>query len=233
MATGSPRMEPTPRKPEIWGGVECTVNRVGDVWFDQLDKSGHARRPGDIALFAGLGLRAIRYPVLWERTAPHENAPPHWGWADERLGLIRDAGIEPIVGLLHHGSGPRHTSLVDPRFPEKLAAYALAVAERYPWVDRYTPVNEPLTTARFSGLSGLWYPHGRDDRTFATTLVNQCRGVAMAMRAMILVSRPTYPHSGRRRAPAANMVAGAGKVTLSMSNLAYALVISWPRPSTD
>ena len=21
---------------EMWGGVECTVNRVGDRWFDQL-----------------------------------------------------------------------------------------------------------------------------------------------------------------------------------------------------
>jgi dTDP-4-dehydrorhamnose reductase len=25
----------------------------------------------------------------------------------------------------------------------------------------WTPVNEPLTTARFSGLYGHWYPHGR------------------------------------------------------------------------
>ena len=33
-----------------------------------------------------------------------------------------------------------------------------AVAERYPWVEDYTPVNEPLTTARFSGLYGHWYP---------------------------------------------------------------------------
>ena len=40
------------------------------------------------------------------------------------------------------------------------------VAERYPWVRRYTPVNEPLTTARFSALYGLWYPHVRDDAAF-------------------------------------------------------------------
>ena len=26
---------------------------------------------------------------------------------------------------------------------------------RYPWIDAYTPVNEPLTTARFSGLYGI------------------------------------------------------------------------------
>src|SRR3712207_2719887 len=87
-----------------------------------------------------------------------------WAWADERLGRLRELGITPIVGLVHHGSGPRHTSLIDPAFADGLAAFARAVAERYPWVAYYTPINEPLTTARFSGLYGHWYPHGRDQR---------------------------------------------------------------------
>ena len=56
--------------PELWGGVECTVNRVGGRFFDQLELSGHARRASDLDLFAALGVRALRYPVLWERTAP-------------------------------------------------------------------------------------------------------------------------------------------------------------------
>ena len=50
--------------------------------------------------------------------------------------------------------------------------YAAAVARRYPWVEAYTPVNEPLTTARFSGLYGFWYPHGRDERTFKDALLD-------------------------------------------------------------
>jgi len=44
--------------------------------------------------------------------------------SDQRL---RELGIRPIVGLLHHGSGPRHTSLVDLDFPEKLTEFARAV----------------------------------------------------------------------------------------------------------
>ncbi|MDQ6809571.1 MAG: sugar nucleotide-binding protein, partial [Verrucomicrobiota bacterium] len=48
----------------------------------------------------------------------------------------------------------------------------------------YTPLNEPLTTARFSGLYGLWYPHARDERTFASCVIKQCRGVVLAMRAI-------------------------------------------------
>jgi dTDP-4-dehydrorhamnose reductase len=101
---------------------------------------------------------------------------------------LRDAGITPIAGLVHHGSGPRHTSLVDPAFPEQLAEYAGAVAARYPWLEYYTPVNEPLTTARFAGLYGLWYPHGRDDRTFVQALLVQCRAVVLSMRAIRAVN---------------------------------------------
>ena len=55
---------------ELWGGPECTVNRVGDTYFDQLKRTGHADRLADLDLFADLGFRALRYPVLWERTAP-------------------------------------------------------------------------------------------------------------------------------------------------------------------
>ena len=167
---------------ELWGGLECTVNRVGNSSFDQVERSGHAARAADIDLFADLGIRALRYPVLWERLAPRASEEIDWTWTDERLARIRERGIRPIAGLVHHGSGPAYTSLVDSRFPELLAEYARSVAERYPWVTDWTPINEPLTTARFSGLYGHWYPHGFDDRTFIRALLNQIRGVVLAMR---------------------------------------------------
>jgi dTDP-4-dehydrorhamnose reductase len=160
------------------------VNRVGDDYFSQLDRSGHAARLEDLDSVAALGIRALRYPVLWERVAPNGIEQADWSWADERLGRLRELGITPIVGLVHHGSGPAHTSLVDPLFASQLAQYACAVAERYPWIQYYTPVNEPLTTARFSGLYGVWYPHGRDERTFKDALLNQSRGVVLAMQAI-------------------------------------------------
>ena len=69
-------------------------------------------------------------------------------------------------------------------FPEKLAQYAAAVARRYPWVTDYTPVNEPLTTARFSCLYGHWYPHERDALLFAKAFLAQCRGIVLSMRAI-------------------------------------------------
>ncbi|HXU61082.1 MAG TPA: family 1 glycosylhydrolase [Polyangia bacterium] len=167
---------------EIWAGVECTVNRVGDRYVDQLHLSGHDRRAADVDLFSWLGVAAARYPVLWEQIAPEGLRTARWGWADERLGRLRELGVRPVVGLLHHGSGPRSTSLVDPAFPGALADYARAAAERYPWVKDWTPINEPLTTARFSAMYGHWYPHRRSYGDFLRAVVNQCRAVAAAMK---------------------------------------------------
>ena len=173
---------------ELWGGVEPTINRIGDRYMRQFDRSGHRERLSDLDEFARIGLRTLRFPILWEEIAP--DAPDTFDWSpiDAPLQRLRELGIRPIAGLLHHGSGPRYTSLVDPEFPEKLARFSRAVAERYPWIDAYTPVNEPLTTARFSGMYGLWYPHCRDERTFARCLIHQCRGVVLAMRAIRTVN---------------------------------------------
>ena len=174
-----------PRAPlELWAGFECTLNRVGDTQFDQLALTGHYGRLHDIDRLAELGVRTVRYPILWERI---ENGQPDgapWQWTDVRMHHLRNLGIEPIVGLVHHGSGPLGTSLLDDGFAEGLAVFARAVAERYPWVTRYTPVNEPLTTARFSALYGVWYPHARSDAKFVRATLNQVRATRLAMRAI-------------------------------------------------
>ncbi|HZS59253.1 MAG TPA: family 1 glycosylhydrolase [Gemmatimonadaceae bacterium] len=169
---------------ELWAGVECTVRRVRDSWDDQLMRSGHAARIEDIDRLASLGVRHVRFPVLWERVAQGGEGTYDWRWSDRWLDRLRDHGIEPIVGLLHHGCGPAWTNFLDPAFPRRFAEYARRVAERYPWVETYTPINEPLTTARFSGLYGHWHPHGRDAATFTRIFVAQCRAIALAMRAI-------------------------------------------------
>ena len=167
---------------ELWGGIECTVNRVGDRYIDQVVLTGHQQRLDDLDRFADLGIKALRYPVLWERVVPTDPAQPDWSWTDERLARMRELGIRPIVGLCHHGSGPRWTGLLDPEFPHHLARFARAVSERYPWVDAFTPINEPLTTARFAALYGHWHPHARDERQMVRALVHECLAVQLAMR---------------------------------------------------
>jgi dTDP-4-dehydrorhamnose reductase len=126
-------------------------------------------------------LRTLRFPLLWETLAPDSLERIDWSWADQRLTKLRALGIRPIVGLLHHGSGPRYTDLFDPLFPEKFSRFAREVAGRYPWIDAYAPINEPLTTARFSALYGHWYPHERSDASFARVILNESRATILAM----------------------------------------------------
>lgn len=160
------------------------MNRVGDQWFDQIRATGHHDRAEDLAAIAGLKIDALRLPILWERVWPNPARAPDWDWSDRYHEALLAAGIRPIAGLIHHGSGPAGTSLVDPAFSQRLAEYAALVAERYPTIIDWTPVNEPLTTARFSALYGLWYPHARDEGLFWTALLNQIDGTRLAMRAI-------------------------------------------------
>lgn len=165
---------------ELWGGMECTINRVQDIWFDQVARSGHLTRNGDLEAIRDLGIYKLRHGLHWERYVAAGTLEVFAPEVDEMARL----GMEPIAGLVHHGSGPMGTSLLDPQFGEKLASYALALARRYPEIGSYTPVNEPQTTARFCGLYGHWYPHHRDFRSYARALVNQLRGSVLAMRAV-------------------------------------------------
>jgi dTDP-4-dehydrorhamnose reductase len=169
---------------ELWGGVECTVVRVGDEYRDESEETGHTYRKGDIDLIADLGVTTVRYPILWENVAPDRPDDLNFSWTDERLAMLRERGINVIGGLLHHGSGPKYTELLDPDFPAKLADYATRVAQRYPWIKQWTPVNEPLTTARFSALYGHWYPHTKDYGLLIRALVNECKGTLEAMKAI-------------------------------------------------
>jgi len=169
---------------EVWGGLECTVVQIGDRIRDQIAETGHRDRIEDLDAIAALGIRTLRYPVLWETVAPDDPSECDFTWHDARMARLRDLGIAPIAGLVHHGSGPRYTGLLDPAFPEMLARHAERVAARYPWVEMFTPINEPLTTARFSGLYGHWAPHGRDLPTFLRCLVTECKAVVLAMGAI-------------------------------------------------
>jgi dTDP-4-dehydrorhamnose reductase len=173
---------------EFWGGLECSVVRIGDEWRDQLRETGHYERLDDLEAIAELGLKVLRFPILMEHVAPFGTEVRFWHDHDKAMARLQSLGIDPIVGLIHHGSGPHYTDLLDPAFPVYVAAHARAVAHRYPWVARWTPVNEPLTTARFSGLYGHWYPHQTDERAFLRMHANQCLAVVLAMQEVRAVN---------------------------------------------
>jgi dTDP-4-dehydrorhamnose reductase len=171
------------QKLELWASPEPSFARIDATTVrDQLAETGHDARPDDAERIAALGVTGSRVPVLWERVAPAHPHERDYREPQRRLDALRAHGIDPIITLLHHGSGPTYTDLLDPAFPLWFAEYAGATAEQFPWVRRWTPINEPLTTARFSTLYGLWFPNLADDRAFGRAMINQTLAQQAAMR---------------------------------------------------
>lgn len=188
-------MRPNKRIPSdlaVWGGVECSHVLIGDAIRDQCAEAGHGVREGDLELVAGLGIKVLRYPLLWATVAGPGGLD--FTWHDRRFAEMRALGITPIAGFLHHGSGPGGIDPTHPGFVTGLADYAEAAAARFPWIEHYTPINEPVTTARFACLYGHWHPHARDEACFLRAVVASAVGTAEAMRRI------------RRHNPAAKLV---------------------------
>ncbi len=158
--------------------------RIGDTWRDQIRETGHHERPGDLHEVAALGIRTMRYPLLWERCTDANPTFCGWEWHRTRLDTLEQLGIEPVAGLLHHGAGPLPGGLLDPSFADGLARHAGQAAARFPAVRWWTPVNEPLTTARFACLYGFWHPHLQDESAFLRAVAAQCWAALLAMRAI-------------------------------------------------
>ena len=77
---------------ELWGGVECTVVRIGDDYRNQLIDTGHASRMSDLDAMAELGIKAVRYPILWETIAPETPTELDFTWHDGAGGAV-DVGV--------------------------------------------------------------------------------------------------------------------------------------------
>ncbi len=145
-----------------------------DYWREDLDRA------------ASLGLQALRYGIPWYRVNP---APRvfDWTWTDLVIEYATSSlGLTLVLDLVHYGTPPwLKDGFLNPQYVPAVAAYARAVAERYSnRVHWYTPLNEPLITAEFCGLRGIWPPHQRGDDGFVRILDQVCRGVIATTEAL-------------------------------------------------
>jgi beta-glucosidase/6-phospho-beta-glucosidase/beta-galactosidase len=165
------------------GAFECTYQPVHDR--DVLETTDHiARRESDLRLMMASHVGSVRYPVRWHRV---ELEPGVYDWADTdvALGMIRDAGMEPIVDLLHHTSYPAWIGdFSDPGFGDAFVRFVEAVAVRYPWLPAYTVCNEPFTTLHMCGDAGVWPPHRRGLAGFVEIANNVFPAVTKASRLL-------------------------------------------------
>ena len=75
----------------------------------------------------------------------------------------------------------------NPDFPALFAAYARAFAQRFPWVQLYTPVNEMYICALFSARYGWWNEQLSTDRSFVTALKHVVRANILAMQEILKI----------------------------------------------
>lgn len=153
-------------------GIECSYPtiRQGSVRRDQLRECGHYDRyKEDLGLVKELGLKVLRYGLPYYSI--HKGPGQYdWEFADLAMAEIKRLGITPILDLLHFGVPDWLGDFQNPELPIHFADYCAAVAQRYPWVRYYTPVNEIYVTARISGKDGVWNEQLKTDRGFVTAL---------------------------------------------------------------
>lgn len=176
---------------EIWSGFESTRIVCPDrPLVDVLELTRHLEHAEeDLRLAAATGLRSLRYPAPWHRIQPAEEAWD-WAWMDRSMACLQALGIDPILDPLHHVSFPAwlEGGFLNPRFEDLYLAFCRRLAERYPWVRRYTIVNEPLVTSWLCGGEGVWYPYERSPRSFLRMVMATARAIARgkAMLAEVL-----------------------------------------------
>jgi beta-glucosidase len=140
----------------------------------------------DLALAVQSGARALRWGLPWYKVQPSRNEWD-WRWTDEVLDyMVNVQGLTPILDLMHYGTPLwLEASFADPDYPQLVAEYAAAAAQRYKSLVRYyTPLNEPTVNAAMSGRGGQWPPYLRGDTGYLAVLKALARGIALTVKAL-------------------------------------------------
>jgi beta-glucosidase/6-phospho-beta-glucosidase/beta-galactosidase len=170
-------------------GIENSIPTVqnGRVRVDEMEKCGHYQRwEEDFDLLGDLEIRFLRYGPPLHRTWLGSGRYD-WEFPDATFSGLRAREVIPIVDLCHFGVPDWIGNFQNPDFPELFASYARDFAERFHWVQLYTPVNEMYICATFSASYGWWNEQLTGDRAFVTALKHIVKANVLAMRAILEV----------------------------------------------
>jgi beta-glucosidase len=172
-------------------GIENSIPTIdnGRTRVDQMESCGHYKNwRTDFDCVEEIGIRFLRFgpPLHTSHLAPHRY---DWEFADVTLADLQRRDITPIVDLCHFGVPDWVGNFQNPDFPQLFAEYAGAFAERFPWIQLYTPVNEMFICAVFSARYGWWNEQLATEQGFVTALKHIVKANVMAM-IEILKRRP-------------------------------------------
>ena len=212
-------------------GIECSYPTIehGRVRRDQLEECGHYRRwREDFRLVRALGLKVLRYGLPYYRI--HLGRGRYdWSFADDVMNEMKRLGITPILDLLHFGLPKWLGDFQNPELPIYFQEYAAAVAERYPWVRYYTPVNEIYVTAKMSAKQGIWNEQLTSDRAFVTAIKHlvaantlACHAIAHRRPDAVIVQSESAEFIHEARADLSKVISLENKLRLISLDLLYA-----------
>src|SRR5678815_1700240 len=164
-------------------GVENSSPTIdgGRTRIDEMTKCGHYHNWRlDFDCVQELGIRFLRYGVPLYRVFLGQDRYD-WTFTDLTFGELQRRHIMPVADLCHFGVPDWIGNFQNPDFPRLFAEYARAFAERFPWVQLYTPINEMFICANFSAALGWWNEQLRSDRAFVTALTNIVKANVLAM----------------------------------------------------
>lgn len=173
------------RQPRLAVGYECTpisnAIRVCGEPRDVLDATRHYEQfEADFDLQQSLGISELRYPACWDKvlTASYE-------YDFDRIAPImnsmRARSFVPTIDLCHH-KAPKliENGFANPEFSNHLLHFALAFQAAFPFVERYTIINEPAVTALFHSTEcPLWARH-----KWADVFLNMAEAISVTSRAL-------------------------------------------------
>jgi beta-glucosidase/6-phospho-beta-glucosidase/beta-galactosidase len=152
---------------------------------DEMGACGHYEHwRQDFELVKELSITHLRFgpPYYKTHTGPGQY---DWAFADDALHYLKELGVAPIVDLCHFGVPDWAGNFQNHEWPAFFAEYAHAFAQRYPWIEWYTPVNEIFIAATFSAQYGWWNERLSSDRAFVTALKHLCQANTLAMRKIL------------------------------------------------
>lgn len=173
-------------------GIEDTFvpqTRPGQRALDEYALMQHYERwEEDLSLVAQSGASMLRWGIPWYRVNP---APGTWDWAwlDRVVDRLEQNGTELVADLIHYGTPLwLDREFANPDYPQRVAEYGAAVAERYRGrIRHYTPANEPMLNVVYCGEFGHWPPYLTGDRGFTSVLRAVTQGIALTQSAIAAV----------------------------------------------
>lgn len=165
---------------------ECVGQRALDEY--ELTQHYDAWR-SDLDLVAESGAGLLRWGIPWYLVEPRPGEFD-WRWLDDVAAHTQALGIRVIVDLMHYGTPLwLENQFVNAGYPERIASYGRAVAERYAGVwDDFTPLNEPVINAIYCGENGTWPPHLRGQDGFVKLTMALARGMVRTQQEITSVN---------------------------------------------